>query len=158
MTNKKNKSLQISISNSSDFDIDQESIERLVSYTCEKFDVSMAQISISVVTDEIISQLHGEYMGDLSVTDVMSFDLSEPDEQENIFDMIVNAEMAKRVSLQRKSEFDSELLLYILHGLLHNLGFDDLEKSEFERMHSTENEIMQQLGYGCVFGETKFEG
>jgi probable rRNA maturation factor len=67
--------------------------------------------------------------------------------------MIVNAEKAKREAEARGHDERSELALYIVHGMLHNLGFDDLEPQQGRLMHSMENRILAQTGYGAVYGQ-----
>jgi probable rRNA maturation factor len=59
--------------------------------------------------------------------------------------------MAVRQALLRNHSSQAELALYITHGLLHNLGFDDTAEDQAEEMHNTEDEILKQLGYGLVY-------
>ncbi len=127
---------------------DIEKIIELVTFTCHRFDLFSAEVSIAVVDDEQMQEVHHDFMNDSSTTDVMSFDLSD---QTKVFEIIVNADMAKRQSQINSNSFDAELLLYILHGLLHNLGFDDLSDDEFKKMHKEEDEIMKALGWGVVY-------
>ncbi len=127
---------------------DSEKIIELVTFTCHRFDLFSAEVSIAVVDDEQMQEVHRDFMDDSSTTDVMSFDLSD---QTKVFEIVVNADMAKRQSQINSNSFDAELLLYVLHGLLHNLGFDDLSKQEFKKMHKEEDEIMKALGWGVVY-------
>ena len=69
--------------------------------------------------------------------------------------MVVNGEMAVREAKLRGHSSEAELALYITHGLLHNLGFDDSTQSQARKMHDTEDEILQQLGYGLVYNKRK---
>jgi len=68
-----------------------------------------------------------------------------------LFELIVNGEMAVRQANLRGHSSKAELALYITHGLLHNFGFDDSIPSKARKMHDTEDEILQQLGYGLVY-------
>lgn len=138
------------------FDIDYGEIEKLVKYTCEKFSVASAIVSVALVDDEMISDVHKDFMDDDSVTDVISFDLSDEGDTCRQFEMIVNVEMAQRQSQERGHKLQAEVCLYVLHGLLHNIGFDDLTEKEFDVMHETEDEILTSLGYGTVYGERKW--
>ena len=45
----------------------------------------------------------------------------------------------------------AQLLLYILHGLLHCAGFDDHDPAEHDRMHTEEDRILTAIGVGPVF-------
>ena len=62
--------------------------------------------------------------------------------------------MAVRQASLRGHSSEAELALYITHGLLHKLGFDDSTKGRAKKMHDIENEILQQLGYGLVYNKS----
>lgn len=44
-----------------------------------------------------------------------------------------------------------ELALYLVHGILHLVGYDDRTPRGFERMHNREDELLRELGLGSVF-------
>jgi rRNA maturation RNase YbeY len=67
------------------------------------------------------------------------------------FDIIVNAQKAVSEAKKRGHSPQAELALYITHGLLHNLGFDDLTAKKAKLMHRLEDEILQQQGFGRVY-------
>ena len=62
--------------------------------------------------------------------------------------------MAVRQANQRGHSSEAELALYITHGLLHNLGFDDSTKKQARKMHETEDKILQEFGYGIVYNKS----
>jgi len=70
---------------------------------------------------------------------------------DELFELVVNGEMAVRQAKLQGHSSEAELALYITHSLLHNLGFDDSTGSQSKIMHDTENEILQQLGYGLIY-------
>lgn len=122
----------------------------LVEGICRQFGLSKGQISISIVGDDRISQINEKFLGHCGPTDVISFDLSEPGEA--VFDIIVNAEMARRQGERLNHSSQAELALYITHGMLHNLGFDDADEDQSRKMHAREDEILSQAGFGRVYG------
>ena len=67
------------------------------------------------------------------------------------FDIIVNAQKAKLEAKKRGHSPQAELALYIIHALLHNLGFDDNTAKKAKLMHQTEDEILQQQDFGKVY-------
>jgi len=111
------------------------------------------EISIAIAGDNEIRQLNKEFLNSKATTDCLSFDLSDDDKGLKIFDLVVNGEMAVRQANQRGHSSEAELALYITHGLLHNLGFDDSAKSRARKMHKTEDEILQEFGYGLVYNK-----
>ncbi|MCK4997930.1 MAG: rRNA maturation RNase YbeY, partial [Anaerohalosphaera sp.] len=63
----------------------------------------------------------------------------------------VNAEQAERQAIKRGHSGESELALYVVHGLLHNLGFDDIDERDAIEMHRMEDEILKSTNYGITF-------
>ena len=99
--------------------------------------------------------LNEQYLGYCGTTDCLSFDLSDDGDvgRDRVFDVIVNGELALREAARRGHAGAAELALYITHGLLHNLGFDDATPQQAREMHRRENEILQHLGYGLVYDD-----
>ena len=84
---------------------------------------------------------HQTFLNDPSATDVMAFPYHDDD---CCGELLVNVEMA----LRRAPEFSHgpvhELLLYVVHGTLHLLGFDDHQPRDIENMRAAEQNILQQ--------------
>ena len=135
--------------------VDAARLKRLVRAVCRRFGVAHARISIGVVDDAEIGRLNRQFLGHEGPTDSLSFDLSDTLEPEapKVFDLIVNAELAVREGARRGHEAQAELALYLTHGLLHQLGFDDATAEQARRMHETEDEILLHLGYGFVYND-----
>ena len=139
-------------------DISELKIKQLTKVLCGRFAKhkpaeTKYEISIAIVDDNQIRELNKQFLNSKAVTDCLSFDLSDDEEGPKIFDLIVNGEMAVRQSNLRGHSSQAELALYITHGLLHNLGFDDSTKSRARKMHETEDEILQEFGYGLVYNK-----
>ena len=118
------------------------------------------EISIAIVDDSQIRRLNSRFLNRQATTDCLSFDLSDDDKESEvrnrksrILELVVNGEMAVRQANLRGHSSEAELALYITHGLLHNLGFDDSTQSLARNMHDTEDKILQQFGYGLVYNK-----
>jgi len=131
------------------------SLEKLVRAICKRFKLSKATISIAIVDDAQIRKVNRQFLNRDSTTDCLSFDLSDDDTNApKSFELVVNAEMAVKEANSRDHSSEAELALYITHGLLHNLGFDDSSKDRLRKMHDTEDEILKQQGYGLVYNKS----
>ncbi len=132
---------------------DAPKLKKLVRTVCKQFGISQARISIGIVDDAQITVLNKKFLNHEGTTDCLSFDLSDETEPQGqkVFDLIVNGELALREAARRGHEAGAELALYITHGLLHDLGFDDATEAQARQMHRTEDEILQHLGYGLVY-------
>ncbi len=136
---------------------DTPNLKKLVRAVCRRFGVAHARISIGIVDDAEISVLNKRFLHHERTTDCLSFDLSDETEPQGqkVFDLIVNGELALREAARRGHEVRAELALYITHGLLHDLGFDDATEEQARRMHRTEDEILLHLGYGLVYNHQR---
>jgi len=125
-------------------------LKKLVRFVCERFGITKATVSIAVVGDAEISKINKRFLNHDRTTDCLSFNLSEK-RSLKLFELVVNGEMACREASERGHSAEAELALYITHGLLHNVGFDDATEDEAEKMHQMEDEILQHEGFGCVY-------
>jgi probable rRNA maturation factor len=128
-------------------------LRTLVKAVCERFEVREAVVSIGIVNDAEMAQFNMRFLRHEGTTDCLSFDLSDSARPEDarLFDLIVNGELAAREAVRRGHGADAELALYVTHGLLHNLGFNDTTAAQAKRMHRMEDEILKHLGYGLVY-------
>jgi probable rRNA maturation factor len=128
-------------------------LRKLVRAVCKRFHIRRAEISIGIVGDTEMRRLNRRYLNRRSSTDCLSFDLSDEADPpgSRVFDIIVNGELAVREAARRGHAAEAELALYIVHGLLHQMGFDDAAARQADRMHRMEDEILRDLGYGPVY-------
>ena len=136
---------------------DTNQIELAVEKICGDFKADRTQVNIKIVGDAEIKKINQKFLNEDKITDVISFDLTDDAQQGRIFDIVVNAELAQRQSQNRNHRPQAELMLYIVHGLLHNFGFDDTTASEAAVMHKQEDDILEQLGFGRVFEDAGSE-
>ena len=136
------------------FAVDFDKFRELIYQICTQFAVSRATISIAIVDDDAISKVNSEFLNRDTRTDVISFDLSDEGSEHRVFELVVNADKAARESAKRKHSIEAELALYITHGMLHNLGFDDEDSARSDEMHTTEDKILQQAGFGTVYNSS----
>ncbi len=133
-------------------DLSTARIRRLVKALWARFGTAKAIVSIVIADDRRISRLNEEFLGRKRTTDVLSFNLSNnQNPSEKCFEIIVNAQLAARCARHAQRGPQDELALYIVHGLLHQLGFDHQRPNQARKMHEAEQEILEQLGYDSVY-------
>jgi probable rRNA maturation factor len=104
--------------------------------------IESGEISIVVVDDRTIAQVHDEFLGDDSPTDVISFALdSSPGYLEG--EVIASAETAIARAPEYNWAPEEELLLYVIHGVLHLVGYDDTTPKERRTMRKMEQQYLQ---------------
>jgi probable rRNA maturation factor len=127
----------------------------LVRVVCECFRVRNATVGIVIVGNLAIRKINIKFLGHRNFTDCIAFDLSENKNSPRLLELVVNGERAKAQAVKRGHAPQAELALYITHGLLHNLGFDDLTPKKAKIMHRVEDEILQQQGFGLVYDKKR---
>ncbi len=138
---------------SADLDASFDRFGQLAQLICKRFKTARGTVSIAIVNDEAIQKVNKEFLNVSHKTDVISFDLSDETDDQVHFELIVNADEAARQAQKRNHSIEAEIALYITHGLLHNLGFDDGEDDHSRTMHQMEDEILVLAGFGQVYGD-----
>jgi len=119
----------------------------LVGLVLEAEGVGAGEVGIMLVNNRAIRRYNREFLGRDYPTDVLSFpqepDLSGPVPR-LLGDIIVSTQMAK----ERASEFgatpEREFMLYLIHGLLHLLGYADHPPSEARRLESRQKLLLKR--------------
>lgn len=106
-------------------------------------------LTVLVVDDPACIALHRDHFGDATATDVMSFPDGAPDPESGrvrLGDLAVCLDEARRVARRRRRPVGEEVALYVLHGALHLLGYDDQDPRDRRAMWAVQREIMSGLG------------
>jgi probable rRNA maturation factor len=113
------------------------------------------EVRVRVVDDAEMADAHLRYADEPGTTDVLTFDLSEPTDDGVALrldtDILVCFDEGARRAAEHGHDTRRELLLYVIHGVLHCLGHDDHDDESYERMHRAEDEILSALGVGATF-------
>lgn len=108
-------------------------------------------VRINVVLDPEMASMHEEFTGVAGTTDVLTFDLREEPRGPLDTDIIVCLDEAARQAATRDHRPEHELLLYVVHGVLHCLGHDDHDDDDFKAMHDAEDAVLRAIGVGALF-------
>lgn len=117
-----------------------------------------AEISLLFVGEEEIRQLNYQYRDKDAVTDVLSFPLendvaaylSRPDSMPGhsllLGDIIICATRAAEQAQEYGHSLEREIFFLFVHGLLHLLGYDHMEKEDEKIMRSLQTAILTDIG------------
>lgn len=127
--------------------IDQ--VQRLTQQVIKKEGQTCDEVNIYFVDSPTISQLHEQFFDDPSPTDCISFPMDD-DQGEEIHSRLLGEVFvcpATAISYAAEHEGDTyqELSLYLVHGLLHLMGYDDIEEEDILLMRQAEERHMQNL-------------
>ena len=126
-------------------EVDQRIIVQAVEMILRDAAVARTEISVALVDDPTIHQLNRQYLDHDDATDVLSF-VFQRDRDLLEGEVIVSADTA----VSRAAEFGwtaaEELLLYVIHGTLHLVGYDDGTSDERAEMLARERDCLLRLG------------
>ena len=97
---------------------------------------ALVGVDISILGSRAMAKVHRDFLNIPGATDVITFPYGE---------ILVCAHIAAARAPEFAHSTTEELALYIIHGLLHLSGFDDLTPAEAEKMAATQQEILQLL-------------
>jgi probable rRNA maturation factor len=122
----------------------QKQIKALLEYQKAQCD----ELSIYLVDEKTIKKLHKKYFDDPSATDCISFPIDGPlsSNKNKPYCFLGEIFVSTDAAIKYGQEYDinpyEETTLYIIHGLLHLLGYDDLSDKEKTTMQKKEKSCM----------------
>lgn len=93
-------------------------------------------VEVSIVDDETIAQVHVDFMDIPGATDVITFAHGE---------IVVSSETAQLYAKDFGHSTERELMLYIIHGLLHLSGHEDADPDERAEMEEIQFSLLEQV-------------
>ena len=103
------------------------------------------EVSVALVDDAEIHRVNREFLGHDYPTDVVSFILSDDADKCRLEgELVVSTETAKREAPSHCWSAEDEVLLYVVHGLLHLCGYDDLTDDARPIMRQRERQVLAQ--------------
>ncbi|KOP28568.1 rRNA maturation RNase YbeY [Exiguobacterium acetylicum] len=135
----------------------QQLVESILIYTAEQEEVdSNSELSVTFVSNDEIQEINREWRGKDQATDVISFAMEELGEDEIDFglledepivlgDLIISVERCREQAAEYGNHFERELGFLAVHGFLHLLGYDHIEKADEEVMTKRQEEILHHF-------------
>ena len=97
-------------------------------------------LSVVLVNDREITKLNAQYHNAHGPTDVLSFDYGNGHGE-----VIISTERARVQARRFRTKPGHEVALYIVHGILHLHGYDDITPSDRKRMRAAERKLMKHI-------------
>lgn len=111
-------------------------IKQQVNKILRKRKIKVNEISVVFVDAKTIKRLNKKFFHHSHLTDVLSFDNSF---KENLlWEIIISTDAAIKNAKKFKTSIEFELELYLIHGILHLLGYDDSTSKKRRIMRQAE--------------------
>jgi probable rRNA maturation factor len=117
--------------------VDRRRMRQVVKQVLNDAGVATASVSVAIVDDTTIHRLNRQFLKHDYPTDALSFLLSRG-EGHLEGEIVVSAETARRVAVEIACDPAHELMLYVIHGALHLVGYDDTTEEAAATMRERE--------------------
>jgi probable rRNA maturation factor len=154
--------VSVEINNESGMPADEDALRELAQYVIDQMETHpLADLSMLLVDEAHMTNLHEKWMEEPGPTDVLSFPMDElrphsmagpnrargrdSDEPEPVLlgDVVLCPPVAAVQAKQHGHSTQTELELLTVHGVLHLLGYDHAEPEEEAEMFGLQNELLR---------------
>lgn len=128
--------------------VPRKSLAELIALVSRREGARVAEVDVAVVDRGRIARLNRRWLGRAGATDVISFDLSDGGEGPLVAQLVVCGDVAVSQARRRGEGVQRELMLYVVHGLLHLMGYDDRTPRRARRMRGRQEELLAEFLQG----------
>ena len=129
---------------------DYDYLSEVIDYIIKKLDIQNSIFDIIFIDDEEMHQMNRTYRGIDRTTDVLSFALNDNKHIDAILnslgDIFISIPKMKSQAVEYGHSEKRELSFLTVHGILHLMGYDHMEKEDEEIMFNLQREILEELG------------
>jgi probable rRNA maturation factor len=153
--------VSIEIANESGVDVDEAALARLARYVLDEMGVHpLAELSVLLVDEPAMTELHVRWMEEAGPTDVLAFPMDElrppqpggtyaepeqPDPSDLpalLGDVVICPQVAVGQARQARHSLGDEIDLLCTHGILHLLGYDHADPPELAEMFGLQDRLI----------------
>ena len=124
-------------------------LNEVLDYTLNKLNVKSSCFSIIFIDDDEMRDMNNKYRGIDNTTDVLSFALNDNKRINSpintLGDIFISIPKMISQALEYGHSEKRELSFLTVHGLLHLLGYDHMNKDDEKIMFGLQNEILNEL-------------
>lgn len=132
--------------NQEDASVNTESVKKVVEQILKLEEIQTDEVAVHFVTQTEICHLHELYFQDPSPTDCISFPLDDEKSPYSILgEIFICPKAAIDYTQQKPFLLYREITLYVIHGILHLIGYDDIKMSDRRKMRQAEKRAMAHL-------------
>lgn len=144
--------MKIELFNETNENLDEyiDTIKEVLVHGLDKLKIGDVTFNIIFVNNPYIHELNKKYRNIDRETDVITFALEDDKtfnpEERILGDVYISIDKAKSQSVEYGHSLKRELCFLAVHGMLHLLGYDHMEKEEEKVMFTLQEEILDEMG------------
>lgn len=140
--------------------IDDRRLVEIVESVLTAHGLRESELHLLLVDNAAIHEINLAHLRHDFPTDVITFPLNDPERMPPEYplegELVISVEMALELAPEIGWEAEQELQLYLIHGLLHLCGYDDLDDNALASMRRREWEMLHRLGITPQAGDDRW--
>jgi probable rRNA maturation factor len=125
--------------------LDRKLLKQIAEFTLTESGVQTAELGIHFISAKEMAKVHEQFMNIAGSTDVITFDHSSEPPVKIHGEIFISVEDAISQAREFQTSWQSEISRYVVHGILHLLGYDDLAAKPRAKMKREENRLVRRL-------------
>ena len=103
-------------------------------------------VNLVILSDRKMRALNNQYRQKDKSTDVLSFNIDQPEDDCDVFgEIYISDNIARKQAREYNTTLTKEYARLFVHGLLHLLGYDHIEENDARVMRRMENSFMKKI-------------
>ena len=128
-----------------------EEVRKFIDFALKELKLTNVMFNVIIINNEEIHKINKQYRGIDRPTDVISFALEDDDtfvktDKRILGDIYISIDKAKEQANEYGHSFLRELCFLTIHGILHLLGYDHMEKEDEKVMFELQERILSAYG------------
>jgi len=119
-------------------------LKQIASELFAELKIAEADLGCALVSAKEMATVNWQFLQHEGATDVITFD-HESTRTKLHGELFICVDVAMAQAKEFKSSWQSELVRYVVHGVLHLLGYDDLKPELRRKMKREENRLVRRL-------------
>jgi probable rRNA maturation factor len=132
--------------------IDLRLLKKIAAAALEELEIAETELEIVLVGAKEMASLNEKFLNHEGPTDVITFDYSNLESPLH-GEIFICPEEAQRQAKEFKTTWQSELVRYVVHGILHLTGHDDLQPAARKKMKLAEGRLVQKISRGFALSK-----
>lgn len=125
--------------------LDRKLIKQIAEFTLTESGCNMVVLGIHFVSAAEMAKVHKNFMNIAGSTDVITFDHASKPPASIHGEIFISIDDAIAQAREFKTTWQSETARYVVHGILHLLGYDDLSPGARTKMKREENRLLKNI-------------
>ena len=122
-----------------------------------ELNISDADLGIALVSAKEMATVNWQFLQHEGATDVITFD-HESTRTKLHGELFICVDVAMTQAKEFKSSWQAEVVRYIVHGVLHLCGYDDLKPTLLRKMKREENRLVRRLAKRFPLAQLSADG